>query len=158
MNDEFNIALKRAKQELGEAVEELGEAQARAGELEQRIADLRQSVSVLSKLCGEELQEVEDALGLTDAIRVTFQEASQPIAAQDVRLHLEARGFNTRRYGNLLASIHTVIGRLEAKKEIKQAGVRSDGKPVYQRVVTPILSRLPIPPVQQIPDFTLRRK
>src|ERR1700722_4678045 len=113
--ESYEAALKQAGEELAASVVELGDAQARAEELEQRIADLRQTVSVLSKLCGEDNVEIEDSLGLTDAIRYVFAGAGthKSLTAQDVRLHLEGQGFNARRYGNILASIHTVIKRLE---------------------------------------------
>jgi uncharacterized coiled-coil protein SlyX len=126
--DEYKAALLTAKNELISAITDLGETQNRTLELEQRIADLRQTISVLSKLCGEREMDVEEALGLTDAIRAAFVSVGkdQSLTAQEVRLRLEAHGFNTRRYGNLLASIHTVIKRLENKKEIRCAGAKGD--------------------------------
>jgi hypothetical protein len=129
----YEIALYDAKKELTEAVAELGEAQARAQELEQRIVDLRQTVSVLSRLCGEEDMDVEESLGLTDAIRSAFVSVGKDasLTPQEMRLRLEAQGFNTRRYGNLLASIHTVIKRLEIKQEISCIGTKGD-KPAYR--------------------------
>jgi hypothetical protein len=134
----YELALYGAKQELAEAVAELGEAQARTQELEQRIGDLRQTVSVLSKLCGQEDVDLESSLGLTDAIRLAFAGLgeNQPVTAQEMRLRLESQGFNTRRYGNLLASIHTVLSRLDKKGEIRVVGTRNDGKPAY--VITQI--------------------
>jgi hypothetical protein len=130
--DQYEVALRAAKKDLSEAVAELGEAQARAQELEQRIGDLRQTISVLSNLCGQEDLDLESSLGLTDAIRVAFCGlGQQSVTPQEMRLRLESQGFNTRRYGNLLASIHTVLGRLEKKGEIKQAGTRPDGKVAY---------------------------
>ena len=132
VNYDYKQALDGAKRELTFAIAELGEAQNRALELEQRIVDLRQTVSVLSKLCGEAEIDVEDSLGLTDAIRAVFVNVGKTdsASAQDIRLRLEGQGFNTRRYGNLLASIHTVIKRLEAKQEIKHAGTKVD-RPAY---------------------------
>jgi hypothetical protein len=128
----YEIALRDAKKELAEAVAELGEAQTRAQELEQRIGDLRQTISVLAKLCGQEDLDLESSLGLTDAIRLAFYAlATQSVTAQEMRLHLESQGFNTRRYGNLLASIHTVFSRLEKKGEIRQGPARQDGKVAF---------------------------
>jgi hypothetical protein len=128
----YEAALEQARKELAQSVEELGEAQSREQELEQRIADLRQTISILSKLCGQEDMDIEDSLGLTDAIRLAFAYAKeQGMTAQETRLRLETQGFNTRRYGNLLASIHTVIKRLDSKGEIRHIGDRTDGKPVY---------------------------
>jgi chromosome segregation ATPase len=130
----YATALAAAKQELADANAELGEAQQKVQDLGNRIADLRQTVTVLSKLCGEENVEIEDALGLTDAIRVMFRDAhTEAFTVQDVRLRLEARGFQTRRYGNLLASIHVVVGRLVTKNEIMQAGTKGGAdKPSYR--------------------------
>ena len=129
----YRGALQEAKKELVSAVADLGEAQNRALELEQRITDFRQTVSVLSKLCGEDDLDIEDSLGLTDAIRSAFVVVGKDgsLTPQEVRLRLEAQGFNTRRYGNLLASIHTVVKRLEAKQEISCIGTKGD-KPAYR--------------------------
>jgi hypothetical protein len=129
----YEVALQDAKSELTDSVAELGEAQARTQELEQRIGDLRQTISVLSKLCGLEDLDLESSLGLTDAIRLAFSSIGdkRTVTAQEMRLHLEKQGFNTRRYGNLLASIHTVLSRLEKKGEIREITKRADGKPAY---------------------------
>jgi hypothetical protein len=129
----YEVALQEAKKELTESVAELGEAQARTQELEQRIGDLRQTISVLSKLCGKEDIDLESSLGLTDAIRLAFSYigGKGTVTPQEMRLHLEKQGFNTRRYGNLLASIHTVFTRLEKKGEIRETAKRADGKSAY---------------------------
>jgi chromosome segregation ATPase len=131
----YKQSLEEAKKELAATIAELGETEAKVQELGDRLTDLRQTVAVLSKLCGVENVEVEDSLGLTDAIRKIYEEGrGQNFNAHDIRLQLEARGFQTRRYGNLLASIYTVISRLEKKKEIRPVGTRGDGKPTYQWV------------------------
>lgn len=131
----YESALYEAKKELADAIGELGETQARTQELEQRIGDLRQSISVLAKLCGQEDLDVETSLGLTDAIRLAFNRIGQtPVTVEEMRVHLESVGFNTRRYGNLLASIHTVFARLQKQGEIKAAGQKQVGnqiKPMY---------------------------
>jgi len=145
--DTYKAALSQAKQDLADSVGELGELQQKAEEIDKRIMDLRQTVSVLSKLCGEQEVDLEDALGLTDAIRVAMTDVpgNQAVTAQDVRLRLESRGFNTRRYGNLLASIHTVLKRLQTKGEISLATI-ADGKPAYRWGKAPIsVSKAPAP-------------
>lgn len=124
----YESALYEAKKELADAIGELGEAQARTQELEQRIGDLRQSISVLAKLCGQEDVDVETSLGLTDAIRMAFSRVGNtPVTVEEMRVQLESVGFNTRRYGNLLASIHTVFSRLQRQGEIKAAGQKQVG-------------------------------
>jgi hypothetical protein len=139
--DHYKASLRQAKQDLGHAVEELGETQAKTEELETQIADLRQVVAVLSKLCGEEMVEIEDALGLTDSIRKVMRSSNEALTAQAVRLRLEADGFNTRKYGNLLASIHTVLKRLAEKGQIAPAGTTADGKAAFKWI-----TRLDPPP------------
>jgi chromosome segregation ATPase len=147
----YETALEEAKKELAQAIEDLGEAEQKVQDLGERISNLRQTVTVLSKLCGVENVEVEDALGLTEAIRRTFVDAPlKTFAVQDMRLALEARGFNTRKYGNLLASIHTVIGRLEAKQKIEKVGDNTAGKPIYQHKFSVPDS----PPIPMPPNFT----
>src|SRR5215469_1590356 len=101
--------LVQLKEELADCLHKQVEAQKTIKETHERIANLRQSIAAISKLCGEEFNE-EDALGLTDAIRQLFKETmDRPMTAQDVRTGLESRGFNVSRYGNSLASIHTVL-------------------------------------------------
>lgn len=138
----YEKALEEAKKELAQAIADLGESEQKVQDLGVRISDLRQTVTVLSKLCGVENVEVEDALGLTAAIRKTFEESPlKDFSVQDIRLSLEARGFQTRRYGNLLASIHTVVNRLKDKGEIQDNGTTEAGKPKYTHVIakpTPI--------------------
>src|SRR5437867_1799232 len=129
----YKTALEMAKKELADLVAEQGEIQQKAQDIEKRLADLRQSIAALSKLAGEDFDE-EQALGLTDAIRRVVEEAgSQQVTAHDVRLMLESRGFNTRRYGNLLASIITVLKRLQQKGEIAPTGTIG-GKAAYKWV------------------------
>ncbi len=48
------------------------------------------------------------------------------MTAQNVRDQLEALGFNVTRYENALASIHTVIARLEKKGDIRESGTIGD--------------------------------
>jgi chromosome segregation ATPase len=152
----YEKALEEAKKELAQAISELGEAEQKVQYLGDRISDLRQTVSVLSKLCGVENVEVEDALGLTDAIRRTFEEAPlKNFAVQDIRLSLEARGFPTRRYGNLLASIHSVVSRLKEKNEITEDGTNAAGKALYHHNIIPG-PPIPKPPELYIPPIKKR--
>lgn len=135
--DTYRDALKQAKSDLAEQVETLGRAQDCAEKAEKAIVELRQTIAALQRLCGEPEFVEEDALGLTDAIRMAFktQEAgmyglmSTAMSAQDVRDKMERMGYGGR-WGNLLASIHTVIKRLHEKGELQAAG-NLNGKETY---------------------------
>jgi hypothetical protein len=126
----YQVALKAAKAELETLLAEQGQAQERLKYLDERLSNLRQSIAALSKLAGEEFDE-EEAMGLTDMIRRVMQEAGRQITTQDVERMLESRGFNTRRYGNLQASIITVIRRLQQKSQVREDGTVG-GKPAYR--------------------------
>jgi len=121
--DTYKRALDQAKADLASRVAELGAAQKLAELAEKEILELRQTVSALQRLCGESEYVEEDALGLTDAIRMTFKTAAggASLTAQDVKDLMENSGY-AGRWGNLLASIHTVIKRLYAKGEIESGG------------------------------------
>src|SRR5580698_1035562 len=71
--DTYKEALKQAKSDLAERVATLGKAQATAEQAEKDILELRQTIAALQRLCGEPEFVEEDALGLTDAIRMAFK-------------------------------------------------------------------------------------
>ena len=128
----YQAALATAKKELKALIAEQGEAQDRLKYIDVRLSDLRQSIAALSKLAGEDFDE-EEALGLTDMIRLVMQEAGRQITTQDVERMLESRGFNIRKYGNLQASIITVMKRLQQKSQVREDGTIG-GKMAYRWV------------------------
>ena len=115
----YKAALKEAQADLAHCIEELGAAQIKAELLEYRIFELRQTISSLAKLCGEEYVE-EDALGLTESVRLALKTAGSQMTPQAVRARLMSMGFDVTKYGNLLAAIHTVLKRLDEKGEAKE--------------------------------------
>jgi|SRR5271163_2191881 len=123
--DTYKEALKQAKADLADRVATLGAAQDTAERAEKDIVELRQTIAALQRLCGEPEFVEEDALGLTDAIRLAFKTEDSKrmggMSAQDVREKMESMGYRGR-WGNLLASIHTVIKRLFDKGELEAAG------------------------------------
>jgi len=126
--DTYKEALKQAKSDLLEQVAILGTAQDCAEKAERAIVELRQTIAALQRLCGEPEFVEEDALGLTDAIRMAFKteivEGGLPangMSAHDIRTKMESMGYRGR-WGNLLASIHTVIKRLHEKGELEATG------------------------------------
>jgi len=128
--DTYKNALNQAKADLAQQVEILGRAQDCAEKAEKAIVELRQTIAALQRLCGEPEFVEEDALGLTDAIRMAFKTAGRDMSAHDVRERMESMGY-AGRWGNLLASIHTVIKRLHQKHEIKAVG-NVNGKDMYR--------------------------
>jgi hypothetical protein len=78
---------------------------------------------------------------LADACRRVVHESNKPLTPVDVRNAIVALGYNVTRHKNPLASIHSVLKRLETSGELKQATVSatsSDGsvteKPAYRWV------------------------
>ena len=111
---------------------ELSVCIARVDELEDEIVALQQTASGLAKTLREEYV-AEDELGLTDAIRKVFkQNASKDFTALEVKAELEEMGYNLSKYGNVMASIHSVINRILGK-DIRQSGTKT-GKPCYRWV------------------------
>jgi len=117
----YKAALEAAKKELAALHSEEGDVRTRLDEITERLTNLRQSIAALSKLAGEEFDE-EAALGLTDMIRQVLQEAGRSVNTQEIETMLESRGFNTRRYANLQASIITVVQRLTRQNQVAADG------------------------------------
>lgn len=127
---DYKKMLEAMKGDLFKKQQELGNCIKQQEQLEKEIASVRQITVALSKMVGEEFVE-EDALGLTDAIRQAFKANDKPMSAINMRVTLEQLGYDISKYGNALASIHTVIKRLVLKKEIVQKGTNSESKAVY---------------------------
>ena len=132
--DTYKESLKQAKVDLARSVAELGDAEARAERATKQIAELRQTVTVLSRLCGEPEYVEEDALGLTDVIRMAYRSAARDrgLALQEVKDRIDSMGYGGR-WGNLLASVHTVTKRLLAKGDVEAAG-NVNGRDTYRWV------------------------
>ncbi len=149
----YKEALEKAKKDLADRTHALAVAQEQAMEAERDIVELRQTIAALAKLCNEPEFIEEDALGLTDAIRMAFKTEDESgtlggMSAHDVRAKMESMGYGGR-WGNLLASIHTVIKRLHEKGELEAAG-NVNGRDTFRwkkgpRGIRPI-SRAPKPP------------
>ncbi len=132
---DYKAVLEMAKADLLQTQNEMGDCLKRQEELEKKIAGLRATIAALSRMLNEEFVE-EDAMGLTDAIREAFRSVglSGNLTPTEVKGRLEMMGYDTRKYGNVMASVHTIINRLESKREIRNVGTRGDGKPCYQWV------------------------
>lgn len=130
--DTYKESLKQAKLDLTKAIAELGNAEAIVERKTKDIAELRQTVTVLGRLCGEAEFVEEDALGLTDVIRLAYKSAAggAGMTLQDVKDRIDSMGY-AGRWGNLLASVHTVTKRLIAKGDVEPAG-NVNGKETYR--------------------------
>lgn len=138
---DFKATVEEAKVELAHLQQEMGECLKRQEQLEKKIVALRQTITALSDVLGERFVE-EDSLGLTDAVRIAFKTYGQPMAPTDVKDRLEQMGYDTTKYGNLMASVHTIINRLQRQGQIKHTGTIANNKPGYQWV-----QKLEAPPV-----------
>jgi hypothetical protein len=100
---------------LDAAVREYEQLSAERADLDGRLSQLRHSIAALTKLCG---YEPSVPLGLTDACRLVMRNAVVPLTALEVRDRLAAIGVDLAKYSNPLASIHTVLKRMQEGGEI----------------------------------------
>jgi hypothetical protein len=130
---DYKVVLENAKADLLKEQENLGECLKQQENHEKKIAGLRATIAALARMLDETFVE-EDAIGFTDAVREAFKSVgtSGTLTAMEVKAKLESMGYDTRKYGNVMASIHTIIARLASMGEIKSAGSRADNKPCYQ--------------------------
>jgi chromosome segregation ATPase len=127
---DFRQSLKAAKAELAALQQELGDCLGQQEELERKIAAVRQMIFGFSNALHEQFEEA-DELGLTDAVRQAFKTSKGPLEPTAVRTRLQELGFNISKYGNLMASIHTVISRLVHQQQLKQQQIQPGNKVGY---------------------------
>lgn len=130
----YKAVLEAAKADLKKEQNALGDCLKRQETHEKKILGLRATIAALSRMLDEDFVE-EDALGLTDAVRQAFKSAgpSGNLTATEVRAKLEMLGFDIRKYGNLMSSVHTVCARLLNSGYIRHVGTRAgENKPTYQ--------------------------
>jgi hypothetical protein len=115
----------RYKSDLNHEREMLVDLLSQRERLEKKIARQLTRVGALAALSEEgegvgEIMETELG-GLTNACRVAFRAAgNRGLMPTEVRGALEQLRFPTRTHKNILASIHTVIRRLEESREIRK--------------------------------------
>lgn len=115
---DFTKSLETAKVELAHLQKELGDCLKEQGRLEKKIVAVRQMIVGFSDALGEKFVE-EDSLGLTDAIRQAYKTAGGKLAPTELKDRLESIGYDTSKYGNLMASLHSVINRLVTQGQLK---------------------------------------
>ena len=128
------------KTELERERRALGDLLRQREQLATKIAKQQTRVAALAALC-ETSEEVDkmtemDLGGLTNACRTAFRAAgNRGLMPTEVRGALERLRFPTQTHKNILASIHTVIRRLEEAGEIRKAihdKHAGEDKSVYQ--------------------------
>lgn len=128
------------KAELERERRTLGELFRQREVLATKIAKQQTRVAALAALCeaSEEIADMTemDLGGLTNACRTAFRAAgNRGLMPTEVRGALERLRFPTHTHKNILASIHTVIRRLEQAREIRKAihdKHAGEDKSVYQ--------------------------
>ena len=139
----YREAFEASMQELNTLLNEREELESMLGLLDRRIEKLRQVAVGLGGICGEDVETISgkwpepapdkalEVTGLTDAIRGVLSTHSEhylsPIHIRDL---LREMGFDTGKYRNVLASIHTVLKRLRNQRDVVDAS--HEGKVVYK--------------------------
>jgi hypothetical protein len=121
MSDDYRRALEAAVREY----EALGEQRQ---QIDRRLAELAQTMSTLSRLCGI-VPTV--SVGLTDACRLVLRGAGLPMTPTEIRERLKAFGFDTNRYTNDLAAVHTTLKRLNDAGELRFVARPGTGEKAY---------------------------
>lgn len=130
------IALEAAKKELRNLVQQ-------RQEIDGRIATVQADILQLGPLCGIEVSDPILELGLTDAIRYLLSR-SRPLTPVEIKDALTKINFPLPE-SNPLASIHTIVRRLEKAKEVRPLASGNPGGIAFRWISkqTP-----PAPPVE----------
>jgi hypothetical protein len=137
----YKRSYKVAIDELSKLMEEYEELENQMEALRKRISTVRRGVVGLAGLCGaipgREYphlfpHNISTDIGFTDAIREVLKSKGQyvgftPVGVRDA---LKAAGFDLSKYKNPLASIHTILKRLEMKSEARGV-TQDDGSITY---------------------------
>lgn len=136
----YKQSLKAAAQELTELMEQQEGLEVKMEEVRERAAIVRRALNSLGALCDISPPKeyphlypslLERDVGFTDAIREVFRHDDMAMfTAVGVRDQLQAMGFDIAKYTNPLASIHTILKRLQRNKEVVVVP-SSDGRVLY---------------------------
>jgi len=116
----YRDAFEKAKADLAAALEKKHRATVEATEAEAESIQLRRAVSALAALCGE---NVEDSMGLTEAVRTSMQ-IDRWFALKRVKQDVSELGVDLTDLKNADASVLSVLNRLVNAKEIEVATVK----------------------------------
>lgn len=99
-------------QEHGEMETKRCELEEQLDEVKKKLAHLDEVLVHLAPLAGVSYPDDIAGLGMTDAIRLVLEHASERMSAQDIRKTLENRGFDLSGYSAPMQSIYKILSRL----------------------------------------------
>ena len=126
MRDERTAEMVRLRDVLDNYQGELERLLQERTRLDARILQLQQDIRHVARMVDVTVDDPITQLGLTDAIRYVIQHAGKHMTPVDVRDELLKRYCDPEDYRNLLASVHTVMKRLERAGEITFDGTKAE--------------------------------
>jgi hypothetical protein len=126
MRDERTAEMVRLRDVLDNYQGELERLLQERTRLDARILPLQHDIRHVARMVDVTVDDPITQLGLTDAIRYVIQHAGKHMTPVDVRDELLKRYCDPEDYRNLLASVHTVMKRLERAGEIKFDGTKAE--------------------------------
>jgi hypothetical protein len=147
MSDEQTTELVRLREVLDNYQGELARLLEERTLLDARVLQLQNKIRHVARMVDVPVDDPITQLGLTDAIRYVIRHAGTTVAPVDVRDELLKRYCDPEDYSNLLASVHTIMKRLERAGEITFDGTKAEWT-----------GGLPIPLIGFIPSRAHSRK
>jgi hypothetical protein len=126
MRDERTAEMVRLREVLDNYQGELERLLQERTRLDARILQLQHDIRHVARMVDVTVDDPITQLGLTDAIRYVIQHAGKHMTPVDVRDELLKRYCDPEDYRNLLASVHTVMKRLERAGEITFDGTKAE--------------------------------
>jgi len=126
MKDERTAEMVRLRDVLDNYQGELERLLQERTRLDARILQLQHDIRHVARMVDVTVDNPITQLGLTDAIRYVIQHAGKHMTPVDVRDELLKRYCDPEDYRNLLASVHTVMKRLERAGEITFDGTKAE--------------------------------
>jgi hypothetical protein len=116
------------RQTLRHSLEEFAKLVRQRKAIDERLVRLSKTITSLRSLLGEK-SKGSGRLKFTNACRFILRGYKTARTPVDIRKDLTDIGFPVEEYGNILASIHTILKRLVAQGEVRAVTV--EGKTCY---------------------------
>lgn len=150
MSDEFiKIALEDAALEYVSLMNKRSDMERQLAEIDREAHKVSLKVVTLATLCDEAPKHIAVAevlnevskLGLTDAVRSVLRASGDWMTPMEIRDQVVKLGINLSKYQNPLASIHTILGRLDKEVEgaieetSRQRAARQRGEATKPKII-----------------------